>query len=480
MSDISINKSLDFKNKKVFFSGYGEKIEKEELLKYLIQNNAKIVDEYKDSDIIIQGFKTPVYLEDKFYLLSKDGIDVVTIQSLEKQFSKDIDIDSIILAVKISKDNTRVVKLLNNRYFSDDVFLKLLKFYDWNNEGLYDSDQNRDVSTAVVQRFSKIQDFNHNIKHSPIGIYYTALEAVNPKLLEAIYNMPNYSISEKNAKKDQPISLKEVVALNPNSSKPLQMQILKNKNKNELEFLALNSSINKLISLKLYETLDQDIIKNLIISNNLEAKFLNEALHKLFENKNIFNEILKTIQLSELNFNTLIKKDLTKAQLVYLSSNKSLTLNHIKILFEYDIENININLLKNKNCPKEFILSFLNKDDLIYNIAIAHNEALDDTVYKNLFEKNDLNIDISLAINNKTPEDILKKLFKKNIYEIDFNLSKNKSTPINILLNLQVDNNFNANVSNNETYKEFSRNNLGIIKEENNRFKRDTYGDFWD
>ena len=59
--------------------------------------------------------------------------------------------------------------------------------------------------------------------------------------------MPEYSISAKNAQEDQPISLKEVVALNPNTSKTTQNQILRNSKVNELKFLALNESINLMI-----------------------------------------------------------------------------------------------------------------------------------------------------------------------------------------------------------------------------------------
>jgi hypothetical protein len=42
-------------------------------------------------------------------------------------------------------------------------------------------------------------------------------------------------------------------------------------------------------------------------------------------------------------------------------------------------------------------------------------------------------------------------------------------------MQLQLDNRYATNVANNETYREFSRNSLGIIQEENNRFKRTTY-----
>lgn len=467
---------FDFKNKKVFFSGYGEKIEKDELLKYLYQNEALIVESFEEADMIIQGYKTPVYLEDKFYLLSREGIEIVSIETLEKYFSQTIDIDSVLLAIKISKDKTRVINLLKNRYFSDEVFLKLLKFYDWAGEGLFDSDENRDVSTSIVQRFSKLKEINHNIQHSPIGVYYTALETVNPKLLEAVYNMPHFSISDKNALQDQPITLKEVVALNPNTPKPVLMQILKDANKNELIFLSKNESIGDFIAKKLYLLNDKQINHNLILSNNLDLDMLNEV----FQNSDIKKDILENIKLTDEVFNNFINLELSKEQIVYLSSNKTLNEEQIKKLFTFDIDSANINLLKNNSCPQEFLQSFFDKNDLIYNIAMAHNEKLPDLMFKALYELNDINIDLSLSFNKAVPKEILTKLFEKDIDSINYQLSGNVNTPINILLRLQIDSKYKDNVSNNETYKEFSRNNLGIIREENNKFKRTVYEDFWE
>lgn len=467
---------IEFKNKKIYFSGCGEKIDKDELIKYFIQNEGCLVDDYKDADMIIQGYKTPVYLEDKFYLLSKEGKEVVPIEVMEKQFSENIDIDSILMALKISKENPRVIKLLNNRYFSDEVFLKLLRFYDWDDDGLFDNDDNRDVSTAVVARFSTLQETNHNIQYSPIGIYYTALETHSPKLLEAVYNMPDFSISDKNAKDEQPLSLKEVVALNPNTPNPVLMQILKDNNENELKFLALNQSINKMISSRLYKLGNKQIIKNLISSGNLETDNIDELL----DDEELKIDLLKYISLDDNIFEILLAKGLNDTQLVYLSSNNSLNKEQIKKLFKYGIDNVNINLLKNPLCPKEKLEEFFGKNDLVYNIAIAHNENLGETLIKKLFELDDINIDVTLASNKNTPKDIIKALYTKNIHEVNLELSRNETTPVNILMQLQIDNRYNTNVSNNETYKEFSRNNLGIIQEKNNRFKRDTYGDFWD
>jgi len=454
---------IEFKNKNVYFSGRGEKIDKEELLKYFVQNEATIIDKLDAVDIIIQGYMTPVYLEDEFYTLSHNGVKIITIEEIEKEFSENLDIDSVLMAIKISKEKQRVINLLKNRYFSDEIFVKILKYYDWENTDIYDSDENRDVATAITTRFCSLTESNHNIQHSPIGVYYTALETTNENLLEVIYNMPSYKISDKNAQVNQPLTLKEVVAINPNTKKSVLIQILKDNNIDELKCLAQNESLNKMIKNKLLELDNDEITKNLINANNIEV----EKIDTILENEILNVGLFKNIKLSFEIFDKIISSNLSDTQLIYLSSNQSMNTEQINILFKKNIDNANINLLKNQNCDIQKVEEFLSLNDKIYNIAIAHNEKLPIKVYERLLELDDFDVNLSLSYNHGTPQSIIKELFSKNINEINEFLSANENTPINIMMQLQIDGRYTTLVSNNETYKAFSRKSLGIIQDKN-------------
>ncbi len=452
---------INIENKNIYFAGRGEKVEKDELLTYLSQHNCTIVDDINSANVIIEGYLTPPNISDEIYLLSKDGIGLITIEAIEKEFSIQIDVDSIIIAIKISKNQDRLIRLLNNSYLSDDTFIKLLKFYDWKDDGIYDSDENRDVATSITLRFCSLTKTNHNIQHSPVGIYYTALEATNDKLLEAIYHMPNFTISEKNAKKNQPLTLKETVALNPNISKPLQMQIYTNANHQELVFLASNTNISKIMINKLFELNEKNTIQALIQSSHLNI----DQIKDIFKDAKFKKEILIHSNLDNNMFGYIYSQDLNNLDIIALSQNNTLKDSQIDTLFKHDIENANINLLKHQNCSIEQLDKFISKDDKIYNIAIAHNTNLNDTLFKKLIEIDDLDVNITLAYNIKTPKDIIKSLYEKNDFMINNALSANEATPINILMQLQLDNRLTTNVSNNETYRAFSRKSLGIIRE---------------
>jgi len=449
--------TINYENKNIFFTGRTNLIDLEELQKYLVQKGAVLTDNMKDANIVIKGKFTPIVIEEELYELSKTQLDVIEIDKLEEEFSKNLDIDSVLLAIKISKDQERLIKLLNNEFFDDEIFVKLLKLYDFKNEDIYDTDENRDVCTKIVERFCSLVETNHNIQYSPIGVYYTALEALNPKLLEAIYDMPDYSISDKNAQDDQPLSLKEVVALNPNTSKVMQLQIIKNNKPSELRFLALNDGISAMVQKKLYEKKIQEVNISLIKAGNFDDSLIDEFL----KDDVLKKELLKVVQLNDELFEK-VYKDLDDISTIYLSSNDSLSTSMIETIFEKDIDNANINLLKNKNCPSHKIVEFLEKEDKVYNISIAHNESLSNEQFNTLFELNDFDVNISLSGNISTPKQILTALSKLQDRFINEVLCANTSTPIGVLLQFQYDGGLKPIISNNDSFREFTRKNIGM------------------
>ena len=450
-------KNIQLENQNIFFTGRGDKIDKSELEKYLLQNGSILVNSINEASIIIQGKFTPIHLEDTIYELSKKQVQIIQIEKLEEEFSSNLDIDSILMAIKISKDNDRLIKLLSNNFFSDDIFVKLLKLYNFKGDDIYDSDDNRDVCTKIVERFCSLIETNHNIQYAPIGVYYTALETSNSNLLDVIYNMPNYIISAKNVQEDQPLSLREVVALNPNTSKTTQIQILKNSKINELKFLALNESINQMIQKKLFEKDIDEISLSLIKANNYDETFIDDFLKSNILKK----ELLKRAILSDELFEKLFV-NIDDVSTIYLSSNNSLTESMINKIFEKNIDNANINLLKNKSCPKNKIEEFLKLQDKIYNISIAHNTTLPSQLYLYLFSLDDYDVNLSLAQNIITPKEVLKNLSTLNDKYINETLCANTSTPINILLQYQYDGGLKNIISNNNSFREFTRKMVGM------------------
>lgn len=110
-------------------------------------------------------------------------------------------------------------------------------------------------------------------------------------------------------------------------------------------------------------------------------------------------QTLSTTKFNDLEFEDLVNITLSDAQYTYLSSNPFLSLKQIKYLFLKNIDNVNINLLRNKNCPEDKINDFLTHNDKIYNIAIAHNPSINKEIIQKLITFNDNDVNMSLEFN---------------------------------------------------------------------------------
>ena len=449
---------IDIKNKKVYFSGKGDQLDYKELEKFLLQNEVEFVPSITESELIIEGGLTPLHIQDKIFTASKNGAIVVGIEEFEKFYSSSFSVNSTLIAAKLTKDNERLVKLLQNKYFDDKTFIKILKQYDFKNITLYDNDESRDVCRSIVNRFCTLVNRNHNIQYAPIGIYYTALETFNTDLLDIIYYMPSYSISDRTAKDEQPLTLKEVVALNPNSSKTIQIQILKNNNIDELIYLARNTNISEDIKKALKDKNNTDITIALIKEQN----YVLDSLDDILEDEKIKKVFLKYYSFDEQKFDELLKRHLSDIDIINFSHNKSLISNMINNLELKNIDNAIIVLLKHDNISESLIIKYLKINDKIYNISIAHNTKLEDNLYEDLFSLNDNDVNISLAQNIGVSAKILQELHKYKDRNIDMMLCENISTPINVLMQLQLDNELKLLVKENITYQKFAEQMLGF------------------
>lgn len=175
------------------------------------------------------------------------------------------------------------------------------------------------------------------------------------------------------------------------------------------------------------------------------------------EDKRERKELLKNMILDAVLFNEFYDT-LDDVELIYLSQNNSLTTPMICRLFDKSLDNVNVNLLKNRRCPLEMIESFLKLNDKVYNIALSHNGSLNTMQFYKLLEKLDLDVNISLAFNKATPKEIIKELVLLNNTLINQALCSNPTTPVDILENFLCDDKMKSCLSQNDSFKLYSKN----------------------
>lgn len=177
--------------------------------------------------------------------------------------------------------------------------------------------------------------------------------------------------------------------------------------------------------------------------------------HTMVENEQrrdyIQNTILDAVIFSE------FLNCLNDVELIYLSLNKSLTTAMIKQLLKKSLDNVSINLLKNRRCPLTQIDTFLARNDKVFNIAIAHNQSLSNTQYHRLFHLMDLDVNISLAFNPSCPKEIIKELSLLHNTMINQALCSNPNTPLEVLQQFLYDNNLKSCLTQNSAFKSFTR-----------------------
>jgi len=117
-------------------------------------------------------------------------------------------------------------------------------------------------------------------------------------------------------------------------------------------------------------------------------------------NKKYNKEQLSSQLFLEYEFDKIKKAVLSDIEYIYLSSNPTLSQSQIKYLFLKNIDNVNINLLRNSNCPQIKIVEFIQLNDKIYNIAIAHNPSINQEIIQKLIDFNDKDVNMSLEFNN--------------------------------------------------------------------------------
>jgi len=184
-------------------------------------------------------------------------------------------------------------------------------------------------------------------------------------------------------------------------------------------------------------------------------KFKNNTffnIQSILCNNEFKNDFLKDYKVNQNIFNELINSNLSKVDIIYLSSNKYLNTSQLNRLEEYEIDNSIINILKHDNVDLKIIDKYLKLNDKVYNITLAHSKVLTSTQYKYLCDLNDFDVFISLSSNDKVNIKILEDLYKLNNQVINQCLCLNISTPIEILIFLESQEEFKTILLKNINY----------------------------
>lgn len=341
--------------------------------------------------LIIEGkMMNPLELQESAVLYESHTVPIVDISAIEKWLCGSIEPHRLLMSLKLSRDQDRLVDFLQNPYITDELFFKLLKLYDWQGEGLFDNDENRNVTAAIIGRFYIDLERNHNVQYAMSGLAHLVEKYGNAQLITAISELSPIAKELKNLNDRSLSGVLDAMALHSDTPESLLRLLLKERAYllAHREPLALEKELLVLDD----ETIQRTLAQNVTLSPS-GADILEQKYPEL---------IASFYPLDEERFEQLISES------VALASNISLTPSMQTALMEMKDEAIFSALAQNAVLSLEHLeaLFSLNR----YAVELASNTSLASQHLEALYQTSEPEILKALASNTSTPVEILYQL----------------------------------------------------------------------
>jgi hypothetical protein len=407
----------ELSGKSILLLGKTRALHAEEFDTLLKLHKIERVGSYNDTvALIIEGRMMNPYDQAESARLYEIGdTPIVELSHFEEWLCQSIEPNRLLMSLKLSRNQERLVDFLQNPYITDELFFKLLKLYDWQNEGLFDNDTNRDVTASIIGRFYEDLDRNHNVQYAMSGLAHLIERYGNTELIEAISQLAPIAREIKNPSDRSYSGVLDTIALHPDTPESLLRLLLTERS----ELLAHRVPLSLEEELLKVEKLHSVLAQNESLSYP-GAQFLADRAGDL---------LAAHIVLDEEWFNQFFS-----LYPVQLASNPTLR------------EPMQETLIQSKN------------DDVLN--ALASNGAL--SLIRSAYLHTLGHFSAALAANPSLPDNILIELSQSNDPTVLMALAANPATPIEVLYQLSLDQRFERSVKTNPTFgKHIQTHNIG-------------------
>ena len=436
--------------KTVLFLGRVTNFTPQELTNFLEEQGMSYADKYTGQELaltILSTMMTPLE-EEVSYELYDAKVPEVRLAQFEAFYTTHIKPNTLMMSMKLSNDQERLKRLLKNSAFSDEVYLKLFKVYDWRGEGVYENDDNRDVTITFVERFYQPDGFRDPaMVYSPITLSNIARDAKTPEIIDAMLSMPNHEIKQSRKEDLRPKNLREIVALNPNISYESIRYLLSFNDDRINSFLACNRAI-RVDAQELIFKKSNSITKLMLTQN--DSLDDNIFLKLLKENEEIISSLLTFQKISDVRLKAILEANLAESILALLGENQQ-----IEEVIEQLIglnKSLDRKLATNRKLSTEQLNLLYKSYGDEFMLELSLNPQLDPKLLEKFYAENDENLTVNIASNPSTPQTILDELSQKNIHKFNRALATNPSTKLIYLEQFALDSELIVLMSQNPSY----------------------------
>lgn len=328
----------------------------------------------EDAVLVVDGKMMTPYEQnesDMLYETKSNELEFVSIDILEKELAKHIDSNTLLMSLKLSRNKDRLKSFIQNSMIDDALFFKLLKMYSWGGEDFFENDDNRDVSAAIILRFYKNIERNHNVQYATTGILHLAQQTKSTELLKVISMLEPIKFHPK---------IECAIAMSLYCDEEMQERFFeKSKNPKILEALALNENLKPAIAIEFLK--DEDLGKN----------------------------VAKSIKLTDELF------ELCRVQKAAVALNETLTSKMQEELLGLEDEEVCYALSLNDKLDKKILNSLLQSRDKNILSSIYANKATPVEILEDAYKNGKYYEE--LAKNENTPIEILYQLQLDSRYE---------------------------------------------------------------
>jgi hypothetical protein len=436
----------------VLFLGRVTNFTAEELTNFLEAQGMNYADKYTGQNVaitVLSTMLTPLE-EDTSYELYDAKVPELRLAQFEEFYTTHIKPNTLMMSLKLSNDQERLMRQLKNESFPDEVYLKLFKMYDWGSDGVYENDNNRDITITFVQRFFKPDGFRDPaMVYSPITLSNIARDAKSANILDAMLSMPNHEIKQSRREDLRPKNLHELVALNQNISSENIRYLLSFNDERINSFLACNNAINSKEQEHIYAN-SNDITKRMFTQNaNLDNSIFKELLIADTETvKSLLTFQSLTLERLEIIFSQNLSEDL----LAYIGENRTIIDLTEKLLGVN--EKLDYVLASNPLVKMEQLEKLYGLYGEKFILPLSSNSSTSSKLLEKFYKNKNKDIINNLAANKNTAKFILKELCKKNIHDINRHLALNSSVDLEYLEQFALDSELIMIMTQNNTYLE--------------------------
>lgn len=406
-----------------------------------------------DDDVaaVIEGrLVNPLEQDELDRLYAEHRVVPVDINVFEKALCSQIDPDRIMMSLKLVRDRERLRSFLQNPHIDDAFFLKLLGLYDWGDEGFFDTDENRDVTAALIGRFYEHLERNHNVQYSTLGLMHLIAQNRHPELIRILGTLPPLRRAV-NTKERQLRAILEALAVHPATDAATLKHFVRQGDGILRALVAERPGLDAPLQRELFGLHRPEVTAALAANPDLDGALADI----MFEDESLANIGYAHIRLDDARFS----KGLESAP-PSLASNPSLSSAMQQRLFELDDGAVRTVLASNPSLTISDALAQLHDPDVLR--ALAANPSVAPERLEAL-EKTGA-CDAPLAANPSSPAPLLERLYAKGDANVLAALAGNPATPVELLQQLQLDARFERAVRSNETFGEFiKRENIGWL-----------------